>query len=193
VFFFDWDYYGDHLTEIFNVWQGGMAIQGGLVFACTAAYFFLKKRNIPILPFADTVAPSVILGQAVGRIANFMNGDAFGHPTGGGFGLLYPSTTLAYRTYGAQPLWPAEVWECQGDILIFVVLLWYSCARRAHGTVFCLYVMLYSLLRFFLEYLRGDYSALLLGLKSAQLTSLAAFTVSALCFLYFYFKDKKEE
>lgn len=192
VFFFDWDYYHDHLLEIPYVWQGGMAIQGGLIFACTAAYIYLRKNKIPVLPFADTVAPAVILGQAVGRIANFMNGDAFGHPTGEAFGLLYPHTTLAYRTYGAQPLWPAEVWECQGDILIFVLLLWYSCFRHAKGTVFCLYIMLYSLLRFFLEYLRGDYGTLLLGLKSAQLTSLAAFTIAALCFLYFHFRYRDE-
>lgn len=65
-----------------------------------------------------------------------MNGDAFGHPTGQDFGLLYPDTTLAYHTYGAQPLWPAEVWECQGDLLIFVLLLWYGCKTRTEGTTF---------------------------------------------------------
>ena len=67
VFFFDWDYYHDHLTEIPYVWQGGMAIQGGVIFACVAAYFFLKKKNIPILPFADIVTPAIILGQSVGQ------------------------------------------------------------------------------------------------------------------------------
>lgn len=192
VFFFDWDYYGNHLLEIPYVWQGGMAIQGGLVFASVAAYFFLRKRKIPILPFADTIAPAVILGQAIGRIANFMNGDAFGHPTGSDFGLLYPSTTLAYQTYGAQPLWPAEVWECQGDMLIFVALLWYSSFKYAKGTVFCLYIMLYSVLRFFLEYLRGDYGTLLFGLKSAQLTSVTAFLIAGAFFLYFHFKYKDQ-
>lgn len=192
VFFFDWDYYGNHLLEIPYVWQGGMAIQGGLIFASVAAYFFLRKRKIPILPFADTIAPAVILGQAIGRIANFMNGDAFGHPTGSDFGLLYPSTTLAYHTYGPQPLWPAEVWECQGDMLIFVALLWYSSFKHAKGTVFCLYIMLYSVLRFFLEYLRGDYGALLFGLKSAQLTSLTAFLIAGAFFLYFHFKYKDQ-
>lgn len=192
VFFFDWDYYHDHLSEIFFVWQGGMSIQGGLIFAFVAAYIYLRRHHIPVLPFADTVAPAIILGQAVGRIANFMNGDAFGHPTGEAFGLLYPHTTLAFRTYGAQPLWPAEVWECQGDILIFVALLWLSCFRHAKGTVFCVYIMLYSLLRFFLEYLRGDYGTLLWGLKSAQLTSLGAFLLAACALLYFHFKYKNE-
>lgn len=190
VFFFDWDYYQDHLFEIPFVWQGGMAIQGGVIFACVAAFFFLKKRKIPVLPFADTVAPAIIFGQAIGRIANFMNGDAFGHPTGQAFGLLYPNTTLAYHVYGNTPLWPAEVWECQGDMIIFGLLIWYSCFSHPKGTTFCLYIMLYSLLRFFLEFFRGDYGTLALGLKSAQLTSLAAFSLSLAAFLYFYLIHK---
>lgn len=188
VFFFDWSYYHDHLLEIPYVWQGGMAIQGGVIFACIAGYFYLKRHQIPILPFADIISPGIILGQSIGRIANFMNGDAFGHPTGQSFGLLYPDTTLAYHTYGAQPLWPAEVWECQGDLLIFVLLLWYRCYKRAQGTTFCLYIMLYSLLRFFLENFRGDYGTLLFGLKSAQLTSLTAFICALIVFTYLQIK-----
>ena len=189
VFFFDWEYYHNHLSEIFYVWQGGMAIQGGLLFAIIAAYFFLKQKNIPILSFANTIAPAIILGQSVGRIANFMNGDAFGHPTGMNFGLLYPNTTLAYQTYGSQPLWPAEVWECQGDLLIFVFLILYSCEKRPKGTIFSLYLMLYSILRFFLEYFRGDYQILLWGLKSAQITAVIGFLCACTAFIYFYIKD----
>ena len=66
-------------------------------------------------------------------MANLMNGDAFGHPTGGNFGIVYPETTLAYQTYSSQPLWPAEVWEGQIDVLVFVALLFYSSfpTRRA--------------------------------------------------------------
>ena len=192
VFFFDWDYYHNHLLEIPYVWQGGMAIQGGVIFACIATYFYLKSHDIPVLPFADIVTPSIIFGQAIGRIANFMNGDAFGHPTGAAFGILYPNTTLAYRTYGAQPLWPAEVWECQGDLIILGLLLWYSSFKQPRGTVFSLYIMLYSLLRFFLEFFRGDYGTLALGLKSAQITSLTAFVGAFIGFLYFSFRYKED-
>ena len=192
VFFFDWAYYHDHLTELLSVWQGGMAIQGGVIFACVAAYFYLRKHKIPVLPFADTVTPAIIFGQAIGRIANFMNGDAFGHPTGANFGILYPDTTLAYRTYGAQPLWPAEVWECQGDLIILGLLLWYACFKHARGTTFCLYIMLYSLLRFFLEFFRGDYGSLAFGLKSAQLTSLTTFTCALLVFIFFSVKYRAD-
>ncbi len=185
VFFFDWDYYQHHLLEIPFVWQGGMAIQGGLVFGVITAVIYLRRHRIPILEFADLVAPALLVGQSVGRMANLMNGDAFGHPTGGPFGILYPPTTLAYRTYGDQPLWPAEVWEGQLDILIFVALLAFSLTRHAKGQVFALYVMLYSVARFFLEYLRGDYTILAFGLKSAQLTSVVAFLCAFAAFLYF--------
>jgi phosphatidylglycerol:prolipoprotein diacylglycerol transferase len=106
-------------------------------------------------------------------MANLLNGDAFGSPTGGAFGLLYPPGTLAHATYGTQPLWPTEVWEGQIDVIIFVVLLIARYAPHAKGQIFALYAILYSLARFFLEYMRGDYGTLAFGLKSAQLTSLA--------------------
>ena len=70
VFFFDWDYYHNHLLEVPYVWQGGMAIQGGVIFACVAGYIFLKKRHIPVLPFADIIAPAIVLGQDIGRTAH---------------------------------------------------------------------------------------------------------------------------
>ena len=128
VFFFDWDYYQNHLDEILNVWQGGMAVQGG---------------------------------------------------------IIYPDTTLAYRTYGAQPLFPAEVWECQLDVVIFALLLIFRCTNYVKGQCFALYVMLYATARFFLEYLRGDYVNLAFGLlKSAQVTSVVAFALAAGIFIF---------
>ena len=131
VFFFDWDYYGNHLLEIPFVWQGGMAIQGGVVLGTIAGYWYLHKNKIDFWAFADLFAPALILAQSVGRMANLLNGDAFGHPTGGNYGIIYPESTLAYRTYGNQPLWPAEVWEGQIDILIFVALLLFGSFKHA--------------------------------------------------------------
>ena len=95
VFFFDWAYYQHHLTEIPYVWQGGMAIQGGLLFGAIAGILYTKHYHIDTWAFGDLLAPAIILGQSIGRMANLMNGDAFGHPTGGNFGIVYPETTLA--------------------------------------------------------------------------------------------------
>lgn len=193
VFFFDWHYYGNHLLEIPFVWQGGMAIQGGVVFGTLAGYWYLRKHNIDFWAFADIFAPALILAQSVGRMANLFNGDAFGHPTGGNFGILYPESTLAYRTYGNQPLWPAEIWEGQIDILIFVILLLFSSFKHAKGQVFVLYAILYSAARFCLEFLRGDYVNLTMGLKSAQMTSLIIMIVGICLFIYFGYLDKKQQ
>ncbi|MCE5286105.1 MAG: prolipoprotein diacylglyceryl transferase [Pelosinus sp.] len=184
VFFFDWGYYHSHLLEIPFVWQGGMAIQGGVIFGAITGYIYTKRHKIDTWAFADiAAAPAVILGQAMGRIANFLNGDAFGHPTGGDFGILYPATTLAHQVYGNQPLWPAEVWEGQIDIIIFVLLLLFRTTNHAKGQVFTLYAILYSTARFFLEFLRGDYGTLLFGLKSAQLTSLTVILLGIAIFI----------
>lgn len=193
VFFFDWHYYGNHLLEIPFVWQGGMAIQGGVVFGTLAGYWYLRKHKIDFWAFADIFAPALILAQSVGRMANLFNGDAFGHPTGGNFGILYPESTLAYRTYGNQPLWPAEIWEGQIDILIFVILLLFSSFKHAKGQVFVLYAILYSAARFCLEFLRGDYVNLTMGLKSAQMTSLIVMIVGICLFIYFGYLDKKQQ
>lgn len=185
VFFFDWAYYSHHLSEIFYVWQGGMAIQGGIVFGVGAGIIYAKRHKIDILSLADIVAPAIILGQAIGRCANLLNGDAFGAPTGGNFGIIYPETTLAYHTYGAQPLWPAEVWEGQIDFVIFALLLIFRAFPHAKGQAFSLYIMLYSLARFGLEFLRGDYATpVFLSFTSAQTTSLVAFILALIFFIY---------
>lgn len=185
VFFFDWAYYSHHLSEIFYVWQGGMAIQGGIVFGVGAGIIYAKRHKIDILALVDIVAPAIILGQAIGRCANLLNGDAFGAPTGGNFGIIYPETTLAYHTYGAQPLWPAEVWEGQIDFVIFALLLIFRAFPHAKGQAFSLYIMLYSLARFGLEFLRGDYATpVFLSFTSAQTTSLVAFILALIFFIY---------
>lgn len=185
VFFFDWAYYSHHLSEIFYVWQGGMAIQGGIVFGVGAGFIYARRHKIDILALADIVAPAIILGQAIGRCANLLNGDAFGAPTGGNFGIIYPETTLAYHTYGAQPLWPAEVWEGQIDFVIFALLLIFRAFPHAKGQAFSLYIMLYSLARFGLEFLRGDYATpVFLSFTSAQTTSLVAFILALIFFIY---------
>ena len=191
VFFFDWDYYRDHLTEILNVWQGGMAIQGGVILGAIVGIIYTKRHGIDSWAMADIVAPAVILGQALGRCANLLNGDAFGAPTGGDFGILYPSTTLAYRTYGSQPLWPAEIWEGQLDMAIFALLLMYRTTSHAKGQAFSLYVILYSVARFFLEYFRGDYAEPVLGLfTSAQTTSAVAVILGIAAWIWFGVREK---
>ena len=185
VFFFDWEYYQHHLTEILNVWQGGMAIQGGVFLGVLAGILYCRRHKLDTIHFMDVTAPAIVLGQALGRCANLLNGDAFGAPTGSSFGILYPDPNPAPHPHGTQPLWPAEVWEGQLDIVIFALLLIFRARGHARGQCFALYVMLYSLVRFALEYLRGDYTEKYLELfTSAQMTSLGFGLTALAIFLW---------
>lgn len=185
VFFFDWSYYQDHLLEIPFVWQGGMAIQGGILGGLLAGIIYCKINRIDWLALADIICPAMILGQSIGRMANLLNGDAFGAPTGGDFGIVYPEGTLARATYGMQPLWPAEVWEGQLDVVIFALLLLFRAFPHAKGQALYLYGFLYSLARFCLEFLRGDYTTPgFWGLSSAQGPSVVIMFLCAALFIY---------
>ena len=193
VLFFDWGYYSDHLLEIPFVWQGGMAIQGGVLGGILAGIVYCKKHKIDWVALLDVLTPAILIGQSIGRMANLLNGDAFGAPTGGPFGILYPEGTLAHATYGSVPLWPAEVWEGQVDIILFALLLLFQTTKYSRGQCCCLYVAMYSALRFFLEFLRGDYvKSLFLGLKSAQATSLVFVIVALMLFVWCGMVDKKK-
>ena len=191
VLFFDWDYYSSRPIEIFFVWQGGLAVQGGAVLGILTGVVYTKIHKIDTWAFGDIAAPAIILGKALGRCANLLNGDAFGRPTGGDFGIIYPAGTLARETYGTQPLWPAEVWEGQLDIVIFALLLIFRTFPHAKGQVLVLYALLYSVARFFLEYLRGDYiEPIVFGFTSAQVTSLVITAGALALFIWLGWREK---
>lgn len=179
VFFYEWDYYSQNLAEIPMIWHGGLAIQGALVGAFLAAVIYAKVKHINFWRLADIAAPGLILGQAIGRIACFLNGDAYGTPTGSNFGIVYPEGTPAYAAFGSQPLWPAEVWEGQWDFIVFVIILMLSRWRKwSQGIIFLSYIILYSIGRFALEFLRGDSPYHWFNWTSGQWTSMGMIIIS---------------
>ena len=141
---------------------------------------YVRRHRLRFWELADLFAPGIMLGQSIGRDANLMNGDAFGSPTGQNFGLLYPEGTLARITYGARPLWPAEVWEGQGDVVIFALLLVLKLRRWPTGWLFLFQTILYNAERFLLEMLRGDSPRFLFHWDAAQWTSAPAIVLSLL-------------
>lgn len=180
VFFFDWSFYSKYPSEIIAIWHGGLSIQGGVVGALTAGIIYVWRKKLPFWKLADLAAPGLILAQAIGRDANLMNGDAFGGPTGSNFGILYPLGTIARDTFGSQPLWPAEVWEGQVDVIIFALLVILKLRKWPSGVIFLIYLVLYNLTRFFLEYLRGDSPRFLFNWTAAQWSSMAAVGIAFL-------------
>jgi phosphatidylglycerol:prolipoprotein diacylglycerol transferase len=192
VFFFQWGYYSQNLHEIFAIWHGGLSIQGALVGGFLTGAVYTWYHKLDFWEFADVVAPAIIFGQAIGRIACFLNGDAFGSPTGSNFGLVYPEGTMAYDTYGSQPLWPAEVWEGQWDLVVFGLLLILKNRTWPKGFIFLAYNILYSFGRFMLEFLRGDTPRYLLDWTAAQWTSMSVILLSIILIAIFFSKENKK-
>ncbi|MED4041066.1 prolipoprotein diacylglyceryl transferase [Niallia taxi] len=192
MFFFQWGYYSQHLDQIFSIWNGGISIQGALIGGFVTAAIYAWRKRLNFWELTDTFAPGIIFGQAIGRIACLLNGDAFGSPTGSSFGLVYPKGTVAYETYGSQPLWPAEVWEGQWDFIVFGLLLVLKNRTWPKGFIFLAYNILYSLGRFLLEFLRGDSPRYLFNFTAGQWTSLIVIIISLSLIGALYIKAKQK-
>lgn len=171
---FNWAYFRTVPHQVFAVWEGGLSIQGAVLGGLTAALLFTRAKRIPAGRFLDGVVPGLLLGQAIGRLLGCtLNGDAFGKPTGTGFGIIHAPGTIAYEIYGSQPLWPAEVFEGLFDLALLGLFLRLGVNRGPGGNHFLLYGLLYSAGRFGLEFLRADTGPVMWGLSAAQLGSLA--------------------
>lgn len=192
VFFFQWAYYSQHPMEILHIWNGGIAIQGALIGGFIAMIVYTKRHRLSFWELADTIAPAIVLGQAIGRIACFLNGDAYGSPTGSGFGIVYPEGSMAYEMYGSQPLWPAEVWEGQWDLIVFVMLILLKGRKWTAGVLFLIYNILYSFGRFNLEWLRGDSPRYAFHWTAGQWTSFSVIAMSLCMIVYLVLRDQRK-
>ena len=173
---FNWEYYGQHLEKIVAVWEGGLAIHGGLIVGPLVGAWLARHWRVPILRGLDVVAPSFAIGQAIGRWGNFFNEEAFGRPT-----------DLAWKLYISPPhrppefarfdyFHPAFLYESLWDLGVAVLLLW--AGRRwtlDNGRLFALYVAAYTAGRAWIEALRVDHANHFLGLRLNDWTSLVVF------------------
>ncbi len=153
---FSWHYYGNNLGSIYKIWEGGLAIHGGLLGGVLALWIFARWKKISFWKFADVIAPAVVLGQALGRFGNFMNGDAYGTPTDLPWGIIFPSDSPAGQIFREIPIHPTMLYELTGDLLIFGILMFLRTKPFRDGFLISIYAVLYSALRFVVEIFRGD-------------------------------------
>ena len=170
---FSWDYYRGNPLKIINIRGGGLAIHGGIIAAILVAIVFCKKKSINFWQIADITAPSIILGQAIGRWGNYINQEAYGTLTDLPWGIII----------NGQKVHPTFLYESIWDFSVFLFLLWYRKNKaQVKGEVFLLYVILYSIGRFLIEGLRID--SLMLGpIRVAQLISLVLISVGIAIFV----------
>ncbi|MBI3029071.1 MAG: prolipoprotein diacylglyceryl transferase [Candidatus Rokubacteria bacterium] len=165
---------------ILAVWRGGLAIHGALLAGFGAALWFCRRRRLDTWALADTLAPAIILGQAIGRFGCLLSGDSYGRPAD----LLWAVTfthPAALAPLGV-PLHPVQLYELAFDLVLFGVL-WALRKRTSFpGQLFLLYVAGYGLVRLVTEVFRGDRVELAFGLSALQAASLALLAIALVAF-----------
>ena len=161
------DFFIQHPADIIKVWQGGLVFYGGFITAILYAVWYCKYKKIDIKKLADVFAPALALGHAFGRIGCFFSGCCYGKET-----QCFISINNKY---------PTQIMEAVGNLIIFFVL--HKLYKKSHknGYIFLLYLVLYSVLRFLIEFLRGDdRGTFFLGLSPAQNISLVIFVIAVI-------------
>ncbi len=173
---FNWDAYSaGSIADIFNTRSGGLAIHGGVIMGVITAYIVCKIKKEHPLDLMDLAAAHLALAQAIGRWGNFFNEEAHGVETSLPWAQIIDGTGY-HPTFLYESLW------C---VLIFVFLYFVGNKRKFRGQITCLYFILYSFERFFVEGLRTD-SLMLGSLRQAQVLSLVLFVGGIV--LYFVFR-----
>src|SRR5690554_2596934 len=158
---FSWDYYSSNPGQILNIRGGGLAIHGAVIGGALVAIIFTRIKKLKFWTLADFAAPSLILGQAIGRWGNFANQEAHGGPTDLPWGIMVDGVKV-HPTFLYESIW---------NFLVFGFLLWYRRKKaKADGEVFAMYLVLYSIARFLIEGMRTD-SLMLGSIRVAQLIS----------------------
>ncbi|TLS38529.1 prolipoprotein diacylglyceryl transferase [Pseudalkalibacillus caeni] len=183
---FEWDYYQDHPGQIIAIWEGGIAIHGALIGSVITAIVFTKNRGLSFWKLADIAAPSIILGQAIGRWGNFMNQEAHGGPVSRAFleNLHLPDFIINQMYIDGTYYHPTFLYESLWNIVGFVILFLLQRANLKRGEVFLSYVIWYSIGRYFIEGLRTDSLMLTETLRIAQVISIALILVSVALIIY---------
>ena len=201
------DYFGPgrDWTSIFRLWEGGLAIYGAIIFGSIGAYIAcqvdikalkIESAGIRFLSFADALVPGLLAAQALGRWGNYFNNELFGEPTDLPWGILIPSYNESYPVglpegLAFHPTFLYEsLWSLAG---IGVLLLLERRFNLRWGRMFALYLMWYSIGRFFIESIRLDPSDVFLGLRTNQISALVGILVGLTLFMIQRAKHTGEE
>lgn len=182
--FFDPASFVTNPVSVLKIWEGGLAVHGAILGGIIACVLFAGSRKVLFWRFADLVAPSVMLGQAIVRIGCFLNGCCFGVKTGSIFGVRFPKGSLPDIAYSGSPVHPAQLYELSLDLAGFLIL--WAIRRRVKfdGGLFLVYLALYSIIRIIVSGLRGDSLYMWnTDLKIAQVISGIVFVIALSLFI----------
>lgn len=197
---FEWATYSKNPIQIIKIWEGGIAIYGAIIGGSIAALIFAKIKQISFWQLADIVAPSLALGQAIGRWGNFFNSEAFGRPTDLPWKLFIPLARrpiepVNYTKF--EYFHPTFLYESLWNLSIFGALMWLFISNSRHqrlktGSIFLVYLIAYGIGRFEIEGLRTD--SLTIGasdLRVSQIVSLVGIAIGSIGLLWLYIRQRR--
>jgi prolipoprotein diacylglyceryl transferase len=183
---------GGQPWRAFAIWEGGLGIWGAIAFGALGAWIACRRRGIPLPAFADTIAPGLLVAQAIGRLGNWFNNELYGGPTTLPWGLrIYEwDGGQAVRDPSGEPIaleglfHPTFLYELLWNLAAAAVIVWADRRwRLGHGRAFALYVALYCLGRFWIELLRVDPATMIAGVRINVFTAGALFLAGVVGFL----------
>lgn len=191
---FEWNFYKHHLGEIPKIWHGGIAIHGALIGSVLTVLVFARSRGISFWKITDIAAPSLILGQAIGRWGNFMNQEAHGREVSRAFleQLHLPDVIINQMYIQGTYYHPTFLYESLWDFAGFFLLVALRRVNLRRGELFLSYLIWYSIGRFFVEGMRTDSLMLTSHLRMAQIISIVLI-VAALAVLFYRRKSGMAE
>ncbi|MDA3732462.1 prolipoprotein diacylglyceryl transferase [Niameybacter massiliensis] len=188
---FNWEYYSQHLGEIFNLRQGGIAIYGAIIASFIVAVIYTRMKHINLWQFGDIAAYGLLVGQAIGRYGNFVNKEAFGDYTDNLFAMQImrdEAATSITQTMldnavirnGVEfiQVHPTFLYESCWNFVLLIILLIYRKYKKAHGEIFFLYIAGYGVGRLWIEGLRTD-QLVVPGINIAASQIVAVFSIVA--------------
>jgi phosphatidylglycerol:prolipoprotein diacylglycerol transferase len=171
----DFDYFRSQPRELLSLVRAGGVFYGGLLAALGVAILLVRRYQLRIWATADLFAPGIALGHVVGRLGCLMAGCCYGIPTTMPWGITF-TNPLAASNVGTPlgiPLHPTQLYDAGAELLILIVLL--VTERRGkpfEGRTFWLYMLLYGISRFIVEFYRGDERGMIMGISTSQFVSL---------------------
>ena len=197
------DQFRNDFWKVIRIDQGGLVFYGGFILAALVIFRYVRKHKLCMSRILDICAPAMAIGHAFGRVGCFVQGCCFGRPCQA-FGVVYPPGTapaarypdlnsvfLNIKLYGkaaasSLQLLPVQLFEAAGNLLLGLALLFLFRKIRKSGMIAACYFVCYGIMRFILEFFRGDHTDRIIGMTRAQLIGLfIMIPVGIFCYVYF--------
>lgn len=167
----------------------GFVVYGGIILGVSAAILYCRIKKLKFLEYFDLCAPSISIAQGFGRLGCFLAGCCYGRETDGFFGVVFPEGCMAPA---GVKLLPTQLIMSAGDFVITGILIWYYRKKKHTGDVGALYMLLYGVGRFLVEYLRSDDRGAVGMFSTSQIISFGIVAGAVLLFIMNKKRDEKK-